>query len=228
MEPWRGPSGVPGTVIIAAGHEGDGSTNRPVSAVRWGRARSVAFALGLGVLTAVFTAVYIFAADDGPSSVLAFLPFILPAAIIGVAPPAYVALDLGRRNRRLQAAAAFSVTALVAFVVFWTAALAATPGPVAVRMAPQTIVLARRYERAEWFKRPAERDHMVEDLITSGRLKGLSATQVLTELGTPTKVQLRKGLRTLCYRIGVIGGRTEWLDVCCGADGKVSRTVVMR
>lgn len=154
------------------------------------RTRHVLISVGAGVLLAIVTLGYLMTVGSkgDVSTLAAYAPFLLPAAIAGVAPPSYVALDMIGRRRWLTAAVASAVALLVAFVVFWSAAIVAAPRPLQVRMDPATVVLSKHYDRADWQRYPDLRDRMADDLIASGLLEGMTAEQVRLELGKPSRV----------------------------------------
>jgi hypothetical protein len=193
------------------------------------RIRYLLLSLGASLLLALLTVAYV-AAVGTPGdlgALAAYAPFLLPAAIAGVAPPSYIAFDmLGRRNW-LPAAAASTVALLVAFVVFWSAAIAVTPRPRGVRMDPATVIVNRPFVRADWLRYPDLRDRMVDDLVKSSRLSGMTPVKVRELLGRPSKV-VGPGCKEMCYEIGRRAGDAPVvLAVCFGTSGTVD-TVVLR
>ncbi len=194
-----------------------------------GHLHNALLALSAGLLVAIVTAGYTaLAGAGGVTSLEYFLPFLAAAAIVGVAPPSYVALDLARRHQWLPATAASAIALMVAFVVFWSAAIAVTPRPQEVWMDPATVVLARHYEHAEWLRNPNERDRMANDLVTSGRLRGMTPDQVTLELGTPTRT-VGPGCKEMIYELARSAGmKTILLDVRFAANGRVERAAVQQ
>ncbi len=195
---------------------------------RWERLRCALLALGAGLTLALVTAGYaaLAGAPVAGTSLGYFVPFLFAAAIAGVTPPSYVAFDMFRRHQWLSGTSAAAIALMVAFVVFWTAAVAVSPRPQQVRMDPGTVVTARHYDRGDWMRYPSLRDRMADDLITSGLLRGMTVVQVRTELGTPTKI-VGPGTREMIYQLGERAGmKPVLLSVGFGANGRVADVTV--
>jgi hypothetical protein len=190
--------------------------------------RCLALSLGASMLLVMLTLGYVAAVGTaGDLRVLSGVaPFLLPAAIAGVAPPSYVALTMLGRKNWLPAAVASAVALLLAFVVFWSAAIVATPRPQEVRMDPASVVVSRPFAKAEWNRYPDIRDRMVEDLVRSRRLQGMTAAQVRALLGKPSAIP-GPGRTEMLYQIGTRAGDAPIvLMIRLGSSGKVESAAV--
>jgi hypothetical protein len=203
---------------------------RPATGLALGdeRIRRILLSLGAGLLLAGLTSVYVFFAGSSADvrALASYAPFLLPAAVVGVAPASYIALDMFDRKQWLPAAAASAVALLVAFVVFWSAAIAATPRPQEIRMDRAAVIVSRPFASAAWLRYPDLRDRMVTDLIQSRRLIGMTPAQVSAQLGEPARI-LGPGGRRMRYSIGQrAGGRPVALDVFLDSNGRVEKVAV--
>ena len=127
-------------------------------------------------------------------------PLIALSSLAGVALPTYMALELGHRHEWLMAATAWSVGLFIAFTMFWSGALVTAPGPSAMRVGQVAVPALVHFERVSWLRDLSARGAMVEDLVNSERLRGLTAAQVTTELGAPARV-VGPGVSEMWYRI---------------------------
>jgi hypothetical protein len=227
MESWRDTGRILGPVTTRAEGDTDMDVHASGSAADVAgvgvRMRYLLLSLGASLLLAVLTLAYVAAVGTpGELARLAsYAPFLLPAAIAGVAPPSYVALDMLGRRSWLPAAAASAVALLFAFVVFWSAAIAVTPRPLEVRMDPATVIVTRPFTRADWLRYPDLRDRMVDDLLRSGRLSGMRPDEVSELLGKPARI-LGPGCREMSYEIGRRAGDSPLvLAVRFGTSGTV-------
>jgi len=171
----------------------------PVVDTRWHR---TLLSLGIGLMVASFTLVYVYLETLGRDSNLfwSIAPFIVIASIAGVGLPSYLATDMIHRHTWLQAAGASCLVLFMGFIIFWSSALVATTGPSGVHVGAVPVLISIKYDRTAWLSDVSARLAMAQDLCSSNRLRGLTPDEVRAELGEPMKV-VGPGVCEMCYAL---------------------------